>query len=110
MLAENLYSQVDADGFQYSLLNTILAHRKDQRAVTKENKSFVHKNGRRSLKRTTIGWEMKVLWKDGTEEWIPLKDLKEANPIEVAEYAVANAINDEPAFCWWTRNGMLSSQ
>jgi hypothetical protein len=30
-----------------------------------------------------------------------LKDLKESNPIEVAEYAVANRIDQEPAFKWW---------
>jgi hypothetical protein len=33
-----------------------------------------------------------------------LKDLKESNPVEVAEYAVANKIDDEPAFAWWVRD------
>ena len=27
--------------------------------------------------------------------------MKESNPIEVAEFAIARGINDEPAFCWW---------
>ena len=27
--------------------------------------------------------------------------MKEANPIELADYAVANRIDDEPAFAWW---------
>ena len=30
-----------------------------------------------------------------------LKDLKESIPIEVADYAVANRIVEEPAFKWW---------
>ena len=30
-----------------------------------------------------------------------LKDVKEASPIELAEYAVANKIDHEPAFAWW---------
>jgi hypothetical protein len=30
-----------------------------------------------------------------------LADLKESNPIDVAEYAVANGIREEPAFVWW---------
>ena len=30
-----------------------------------------------------------------------LKDVKEASPIELAEYAVANKIDKEPAFAWW---------
>ena len=30
-----------------------------------------------------------------------MKVLKEINPVEVAEYAVAHGIADEPAFAWW---------
>ena len=43
-----------------------------------------------------------------------LKDLKESILIEVAEYAVANRIVEEPAFKWWVphtiRKGTRSSQ
>ena len=42
-----------------------------------------------------------TLWKDGSTTWEPLQDLKESNPIEVSEYAVANKIDHEPAFAWW---------
>ena len=30
-----------------------------------------------------------------------MKDLKESHPVEVAEYAKARGIHDEPAFAWW---------
>ena len=30
-----------------------------------------------------------------------MKDIKESNPIEVAEYAVSREIHNEPAFVWW---------
>ena len=33
-----------------------------------------------------------------------LKDVKEASPIELAEYAVANKIYDEPDFAWWVHS------
>ena len=33
--------------------------------------------------------------------WQRLADMKESNPVEVAEYAVAREINKEPAFAWW---------
>jgi hypothetical protein len=33
--------------------------------------------------------------------WVPLADLKESNPVELAEYAVANRLQEEPAFMWW---------
>jgi hypothetical protein len=41
---------------------------------------------------TTQGWQLLVLWKDKSMSWIKLKDLKASNPIECAEYAVANWI------------------
>ena len=31
----------------------------------------------------------------------PLKDIKESNPVEVAEYAVHMKLVSEPAFAWW---------
>ena len=33
-----------------------------------------------------------------------MKNLKESNPIELAEYAVANRIDGEPAFKWWCKD------
>jgi len=35
--------------------------------------------------------------------WEPLCNLKETNPVKVAEYAVANKIAGEPAFAWWIK-------
>jgi hypothetical protein len=50
------------------------------------------------------GWDLEIEWKDGSTSWLPLKALKETNPVEVAVYAVDNQINDEPAFDWWVRH------
>ena len=52
----------------------------------------------------TKGWKFEVEWKDGTSSWIPLKILKESNPIEVAEYAVSRGIEKEPAFNLWVNH------
>ena len=50
---------------------------------------------------TTQGWSLLVQWCDGSSSWEPLKDLKASNPVEVAEYAIANRLAEEPAFKWW---------
>jgi hypothetical protein len=42
-----------------------------------------------------------VEWKDGNTLWELLAGLKESNPVEVADYAVAQGIENEPAFAWW---------
>ena len=38
---------------------------------------------------------------DGTQDWMALKDVKDGYPIDLAEYAVAQHIETEPAFHWW---------
>ena len=47
---------------------------------------------------------MEVEYKDGTTSWLPLKILKQIHSVEVAEYAVANRIADQPAFEWWVKD------
>ena len=62
---------------------------------------YVEVKGKQHLKKTTRGWEFCVQWKDSTTSWARLADLKESNPIEVAEYAMTQGIDHEPAFDWW---------
>jgi hypothetical protein len=45
-----------------------------------------------------------VTWKDGSSDWVKLKDLKDMSPVQIAEYAAANQIAEEPAFKWWVHN------
>lgn len=47
---------------------------------------------------------MEIEWKDGSTSWLPLKEVKETNPVEVAEYATVNRIDEQPAFDWWVRD------
>ena len=96
-----MFSQVDSEGRSHLLLNEINDHRKDNSAVSKDDAFFVSRSGRRCRRRTTKGWELNVLWKDGASTWVPLRDLKESFPVQTAEYAIANKIAEEPAFAWW---------
>ena len=50
--------------------------------------------------------EILVEWKDRSNDWVPLKDLKKSNPVYLAEYAVANEISDEPDFNWWIKENL----
>ena len=101
VIAENMLCRVDEDGFSNALLESIISWKKDDSVVDKVDKHIVTGNGQRRLRKSTQGWKLEVLWKDGSTSWIPLKDLKESNPIEVAEFSKARGINDEPAFAWW---------
>jgi hypothetical protein len=102
-IIKDIWSQTDKEGCEHRVLKEICDHRKDATAITKEEGTIVSENGKVTNKRTTRGWELLVEWNDGSTDWIPLQDLKDGNPIHLAEYAVANQINDEPALKWWIR-------
>lgn len=101
VIAENMYSQVDEEGRQFELMKEISEHKHDESAISKADGFVASRGGTKIPKKTTRGWSLQVDWKGGTSSWVPLKDLKESNPVELAEYAVANQIDDEPAFKWW---------
>ena len=101
VIAENLYAQVDDEGRMEAMLKEIGGHRKGPNAVDKEEGFIWSHNGNQIPIRTTKGWEIEVHWKDGSISWVPLKDVKDSNPIELMEYAIAQQIDTEPAFNWW---------
>jgi hypothetical protein len=101
VIAENMFAQVDNEGIQFLLLQEITDHKSDNSAIP-ISKGMIHgANGQSKPKITTRGWSLLVQWKDGLISWEKLKDLKASNPIEVAEYAIANRLIEEPAFKWW---------
>jgi hypothetical protein len=70
-------------------------------AVPTKDKYLTTRAGQRRWRGTTQGWSLLVNWKDGTESWVKLAELKDSCPIELAEFAKALGIADEPAFAWW---------
>ena len=70
-------------------------------AINKVDALVTIKNGVKRQHQTTQGWQLLCQWKDGSTNWVALKDMKNSYPVQVAEYAKANQIDDEPAFAWW---------
>ena len=102
-IAENLYAMCDSQGKQYQLIDDIVEHR-STRDILPEEAATVTVNGKKSFVQTTKGWEFLVQWKIGEPTWIPLKDLKKSNPIELAEYVLSRKMQDKPAFRWWVKD------
>ena len=100
-IAMNLYSRLDDEGREILTYRNIVDHKRDGSALTKENGFITMGGGQKKAKKTTRGWKILVEFKDDTTAWMPLKDVKEASPTELAEYALNNKIDDEPAFAWW---------
>ena len=114
VIAENIYSQCDDEGRRHSVLQEIIEHKKDRTAIDITRGHIVTKQGRKIPKTTTKGWKLLCQWRDGSSDWVDLKYVKDSNPIQLAEYAVANRIQEEPAFKWWvpetlrTRNRIIA--
>ena len=99
-IAEAMITQCDIEGNQHLLLDCISDFKMNEHAVQMAEKEITIK-GREYLKKTTKGWYLCCSWKDRTSTWERLADLKESNPIEVAEYTVSQDIAHQPAFAWW---------
>ena len=101
VIAQNLLSQVDGEGYTLTRLDSITDHLQTPDSVPLCDKYATNHLGVKRIRKTTKGWKLKVKWHDGTEQWIPLSVLKESNPVEVAEYATAAKIANQAAFAWW---------
>ena len=101
VIAENLFAQVDQDGHRLLLIDEIVDYRTTADAIKQADAFITLKNGRKSRRQTTKGWELLIRWKDGNETWTPLKDMKDSYPVETAEFAIQSRIHEEPAFAWW---------
>jgi hypothetical protein len=70
-------------------------------AVPIKDKYLTPISSQRRLRKFTQVWSLLVSWKDGTESWVKLAELKDSYPIELAEIGKARGIADEPAFARW---------
>ena len=95
-----MYAQIDSEGQQYQLLDEIVDHRSDNTAIPIEQGFVRSRNGNQVPKVTTKGWLLLVSWRDGSTDWVKLKDLKDSYPVQVAEYAASNRIADQSALKW----------
>ncbi len=100
MIAESLYSQIDDEGRRLQSMQEIVDHSKDDSALQEGDAYYTTKVGPKP-KRTTRGWHLLVDREDGSSSWIPLADMKDSYPVQVADYTVANNLTTEPAFRWW---------
>ena len=100
-IAENLFAQVDDNGNRHVLFSEIIDHRTNGKELKQQDAFVVTSTGTKRRRESTAGWEILVMWKDGSTTWVALKDMKAAYPVQVAEYATSSRIAGEPAFAWW---------
>jgi len=110
VIAESMITECDQDGRHYKLFREISDHRKDSTALNVAKGSFMTSAGNPVSKKTTKGWHILVEWRDGSMSWHKMAEIKEAYPVQLAEYATANKIDHEPAFKWWVKSTLKRRQ
>ncbi len=101
IIAENMLTQVDSDGYSTTMLKAIIDYQKDEDVAVSKADMHVHtSSGQKRLQKTKVGWSLLIQWADKSEAWVPLKDLKESHPCETADFAKARGIADEQALAW----------
>jgi len=103
LVAENMMAQSDPEGNRHMIFREIVDHQVSDDAIKKEEGFTISYNGNVHPKKTTKGWDISVEWRDGSTSWLLLRDVKDSNPLELAQYAIANGIQEEPAFKWWVQ-------
>ena len=116
IITENMLTQVDSDGFSLSLMEGIINYKCDDSVASpKMDKYITTSRGQRRLRKTMAGWKLLVKWRDQSESWVKLSELKESHPMETTEFAKSRGIDDEPVFTWWVphmlkkRNAIISA-
>ncbi len=98
VIAECLYSKIGDEGRQHLLLDEIIDYDVSTDAHDENDLFPISHNGNLHPRQTRKGWCLCVRWKDGSTSWEPLKDLKEAFPIQVAEFGISQGLDNRLAF------------
>ena len=72
----SMYELVDSEGFTTKILDQVQRHQKTDEAIDKSDGYVKDSKGRISRRITTNGYDFLNKFRDGSESWIPLADLK----------------------------------
>ena len=87
IIAESMYAQCDVNGNEYLLLEAFVDHTRV-----------------RNLRKSTACWDICCKCKGCSTLLEKLSNLEESHPSQIAEYAIAQSIQQEPALNWWVHH------
>ena len=108
-IAEAVLRHCDDEGIRWSIIKAIIDHRITKDALQEPQGKYRARSAAREFERqrkAAKGAELCCELSDGTTQWFPLKDLKESDPVSVAEYAEKMGLIDIPAFKWWAPHAL----
>ena len=83
VIADNIYTKVNQFSRCDLIFIDIINHHRNSKYAVKKKDQHVTINGNQHSRRTAAGYEFLLLCKSKTEEWLPLKDLKESTQLQL---------------------------
>lgn len=103
-VAENIYAQSNAEGFDRLILAEIVDHKIPDWASADSSTGDPVTSKKQN--RVTKGHKLLVTFKNGETVWSKLSDMKREFPVETAEYAIAMKLDKLPGFRWWVHQAI----
>lgn len=103
VIAQSMYAQCKPRRNTYVMFNSFIGYRGCITALDYTDHMSKKKDGRTCTRRSTRGWQLHVLFKDGSKQWIKLSVLKASHPLECAEYDVGKNLQLEHDVIWWVQ-------
>ena len=94
-----MYDSCDESGNEYLMMDSIVDHRKSDRALSVSSQKMVHR-GWSFMWRSKVGCQICAQWRDESTSCQALKDLMEYHSLETKEYAVDQEIYHKTALNW----------
>ena len=99
-----MFAQIYEDVNRHVLMDETNDHQFGEAAVNIQDAFMTTSSGAKRRRQITQDVSLCIKWCNGNTTWAALKDLKEAHPVQLAEYFVAAKIFMEPAFAWWVHH------
>ena len=101
LTAESMFAHIEKAGNRHVLMDKITDHWFDQAAVNSQDVFVTTSSGTKFRIQTTQGFSLFVKCHNGNTTWVALNYIKQAYPVQLAQYALADNISIETAFAWW---------
>ena len=92
LIAENMFAQIDEEGNGHVLMDEITDHQFDKAAVKSQEAFVTTSYGTKRRRQKTQGFSLCIKRRNGYTPWVAWKDIKEAHPVQLADYSVEDKI------------------
>ena len=104
MLSGNLESNREIHNLSHPGIIALRILLESSKGCVNGGRFLTRKSGNVHANRKRGGWTFQVDWKGGSSELVPLVGLKHSNPVDLAEYAVYNQLQEDPVFKLWVKD------